>query len=130
VLLKHFYSIAPFSLSTRRFRPPSLEKQTQGSRFKEFYLKKVLNSWIKPLKSWTKPLYYDANVTFRILVKIIQVYGVGAPELGISPGAGAQIKNQKEPDPESSWKFRTEAGVMAIWEVAPGPFLDTNGFAK
>jgi len=28
-------------------------------------------------------LYYDAYITFRILVKIIQAYGVGAPELGI-----------------------------------------------
>jgi len=35
---------------------------------------------------------------FGILVKIIQAYGVGAPELGILPGAGAQIKNQKEPE--------------------------------
>jgi len=26
-------------------------------------------------------------------VKIIQAYEVGAPELGILPGAGAQIKN-------------------------------------
>ena len=65
-------------------------------------------------------------------MKIIQAYGVGAPELAILPGAGAQIKNQQEPDPEFSWKFRTGAGVVAIWEVAPasGPFLDTNGFAK
>ena len=65
-------------------------------------------------------------------MKIIQAYGVGAPKLGILPGDGVQIKNQKEPDPEISWKFRTWAGVMAIWEVAPapGPFLDTNGFAK
>jgi len=47
-------------------------------------------------------LYYDAIITFRILVKIIQAYGVGASELGILPGAGAQIKNQKEPDPEVS----------------------------
>ena len=130
MFLKRFYSIAPFSLSTRRFRPPSLIKQTQGSRFKEFYLKKVLNSWTKPLKSWTKSLYYHANITFRIRVKIIQVYGVGAPELGTLPGAGVQIKNQKEPDPEFSWKFRTRAGVIAIWEVPSGPFLDTNGFAK
>jgi len=63
-------------------------------------------------------------------VKIIQAYGVGAPELGILPGA--QIKDQKEPEPEFSWKFRTGAGDMAIWEVAPAPspFLDTNGFAK
>jgi len=44
VFLKLFYSIATFSLSTRRFRPPSLMKQTQGSKFKEFYLKKALNS--------------------------------------------------------------------------------------
>jgi len=29
-----FHSIAPFSLSTRRFRPPSLIKRTQGSTFK------------------------------------------------------------------------------------------------
>jgi len=43
-------------------------------------------------------LYYDANNAFRMLVKIIQPYGVGAPELGILPGAGAQIKNQKEPE--------------------------------
>jgi len=47
-------------------------------------------------------LYYDANITFRILVKIIQAYGVGAQELGILPGAGAQIKNKKEPEPEFS----------------------------
>jgi len=46
-------------------------------------------------------MYYDADITFRILAKIIQAYGVGAPELGILPGAGAQIKNQ-EPDPEFS----------------------------
>jgi len=46
-------------------------------------------------------LYCDANITFRILVTIIQAYGIGAPELGILPEAGAQIKNQ-EPDPEFS----------------------------
>jgi len=46
-------------------------------------------------------LYYDVKITFRILVKIIQADGVGAPELGILPGAGALIKNQ-EPDPEFS----------------------------
>jgi len=45
-------------------------------------------------------------------VKIIQGYGAGAPELGILPGAGAQSKNQKEP--EFSLKVRTGAGVMAI----------------
>jgi len=60
-------------------------------------------------------LYYDDNVTFRILVKIIQGYGVeaGAPELGIlpGPGAGTQIKNQ---EPELSLKFRTGAGATAI----------------
>jgi len=78
VFLQLFYSIAPFSLSKRRFRPPSLLKQTQGSKFKEFYLKKVLNSWTKPLKSWTKQLYYDASITFKILVKTIQGYGAGA----------------------------------------------------
>jgi len=39
-------------------------------------------------------LYFDANITFRILVEIIQGYGDAAPELGIFPGAGAQIKNQ------------------------------------
>ena len=44
VFLKLFYPIAPFLLSTRRFRPPSLIKQTQGSNFEEFYLKKVSNS--------------------------------------------------------------------------------------
>jgi len=47
-------------------------------------------------------LYYDSNIAFRILVKIIQAYGVGARELDILPGAGAQFKSQKEPDPEFS----------------------------
>jgi len=63
-------------------------------------------------------------------VKIIQGYAAGAQELGILPGARVQNKNQKEP--ELSLKFRTGSGAMAIWEVAPapGPFLDTNGFAK
>ena len=60
-------------------------------------------------------------------MKIIK--GAGAPELGILPGAGAQIKND---EPELSLKFRTRARATAIWEVAPalGPFLDTNGFAR
>jgi len=45
-------------------------------------------------------------------------------------GAGAQIKDQMEL--ELSLKFATRAGAMAIWVVtsAPGPILDTNGFAK
>jgi len=75
-------------------------------------------------------MYYHANITFRILVKIIQGYGAGPPELGIFPGTGAQIKNQKEQ--ELSLKFRTGARSIAIWAVAPvpDPFLDTNGFAK
>ena len=52
----------------------------------------------------------------------VQGYGAGAPELGILPGAGAQIKNQ---EPELSLKFGTGAGTMAISEVAMalGPFL-------
>jgi len=47
-------------------------------------------------------------------VKVIKDYGAGAPGLGILPraGAGAQIKNQKEP--ELSLKFRTRAGATAI----------------
>ena len=54
-----------------------------------------------------------------------------APELGILPGAGAQIKNQ-ELEPGLSLKFRTGARAVAIWEVAPSPspFLDTSGFGK
>jgi len=43
-----------------------------------------------------------------------QCYRARAPELGISPGAGAQIKIQKEPEQELSLKFRTKAGAMAI----------------
>jgi len=43
-------------------------------------------------------------------VKIIK--GAGAPELGILPGAGAQIKNDEEP--ELSLKFRTRARATAI----------------
>jgi len=37
---------------------------------------------------------------FRIFVKIIQAYRFGALELGILPRTGAQIKNEKQPDPE------------------------------
>jgi len=44
VFLKLLYSIAPFSLLTRRFRTPSLIKQTQGINFNEFHLKKLINS--------------------------------------------------------------------------------------
>jgi len=51
--------------------PPSLIKHTQGSKFKEFYLMEVLNNSTKLLNSLTKQLYYDANIMFRILVKII-----------------------------------------------------------
>ena len=50
VFLKLFSSIAPFSLSARRFRPPSLIKQTQGSRFKGLYLQKVLSNFRPPLE--------------------------------------------------------------------------------
>jgi len=38
VFLKLFCSIAPFSLSKHRCRPPSMIKQTQGIIFKEFCL--------------------------------------------------------------------------------------------
>jgi len=47
-------------------------------------------------------------------VKIIQDYGAGAPELGIFPGAGTQIKNEKDSEPEPSLKFRTGAGAVVI----------------
>jgi len=36
-------------------------KQTQDSKFKEFYLKKVLKTWTKPFRSWTKQLHCDAK---------------------------------------------------------------------
>jgi len=58
------------------------------------------------MKSLTKVLYYDASVTFRILVKIIQGYWAGAPE-------------QKEL--ELSLKLRSGAIGTAIWEVALAP---------
>ena len=35
------------------------------------------------------------------------------------PGAGAQVKNLKMPEPELSLKFKIGAGAMAILEVAP-----------
>jgi len=44
-------------------------------------------------------------------VKILQGCEAATPELGILPGAGAQIENQ---EPELSLKFRTGAGAMAI----------------
>jgi len=37
-------------------------------------------------------LYYDANIAFGILVNINQDCGTGAPEPGILPGTGGQIK--------------------------------------
>ena len=40
------------------------------------------------------------------------------------------IVSQAGYGPELSSKFVTEAGVMAIWEVAPAPFPDSNGFTK
>jgi len=48
------------------------------------------------------------------------------PELRILPGAGGQIKNQKEPG--LSLKLRTRAEAMAIWDVAPAPhpFLELS----
>jgi len=59
-------------------------------------------------------LHYDADNAFRILVKIIEGCGTGAPELGIFPGAEAQIKNQEEPEAELSLNSRTGVGAMAI----------------
>jgi len=46
-------------------------------------------------------------------VKNIQSCGTGAPELGILPGAGAQIKNQKESKAELSLNARTGPRAMA-----------------
>ena len=77
VLLKQCFSNflfhrSPYTLDTS-FAPPKADKAhtvTQGSKFKEFYMK-VLNNWTKLLNSWTRQLYYDANITFRIVVKII-----------------------------------------------------------
>jgi len=43
---------------------------------------------------------------------MIQGFGAVAPELDSLPGAGAQMKNQKEPDLSS--KFRPGAGAMVI----------------
>jgi len=63
---------------------------------------------------------------------IIQGCGTGAPERGILPGAGTQIKNQ-ELEAELCLNSRTGAVAMAIlelWPPAPGSFLDTKGFAK
>ena len=98
------------------FSPSSPFHSRQGSKFKGFYLKKVWNSSTKPLKSWTRQLYYDANITFRILVKIIQGYGAGAQ----SEGAGSAVQ----------LKIWDRSRSYGIWDVAPGPFLFTNGFAK
>jgi len=87
----------------------------------------VLNSWTKPLKSWTQQLYCDVNITFRILAEIVR--GLRSRGwLGVLPGAGAQIGYQ---EPDLSLTFRTGAGATVIWEgPAPSPFLDANGFAE
>ena len=80
------------------------------------------------VSSHTWPL---AGVKTMLCIPCKQCCRTGALVLGILPGAGAQIKNQ-EPEPELSLKLRAGTGDMAIWEVAPapGPFQDTNGFAK
>jgi len=44
-------------------------------------------------------------------LKTIQGYGAEAPELGILPAAGAQIKNQ---EPKLSLKFSIGTGGVAI----------------
>ena len=69
VFLKLFIPSSSYTLNTS-FVLPSLINHTQGSKFKDFYLMEVLNSWTKLLNSLTKQLYYDAIITFRILVKI------------------------------------------------------------
>jgi len=73
-------------------------------------------------------LYYDTNITLRILLKRIKGYEAGALELGIISRDGAQIK-----DPELRSKFRTRAGAMDISEIArssgPGS-LRIGGFTK
>jgi len=43
-------------------------------------------------------------------------------ELGILPGAGAQIKNQ-EPHPEFSWKFIGPGRSYGHFRGSSGPFL-------
>jgi len=51
VFLKLFCSIAPFSLSTRRCGPQATTTKTQGSIFKEFYLKKSIHTMV-PSSVW------------------------------------------------------------------------------
>jgi len=78
VFLKLFYSIAPFSFSTRRFCSPSLIKQAQGSKFKEFYLMKALNSWTKcwvrlASSTWNVSwLWNTNNKGFQLLQKQVK----------------------------------------------------------
>ena len=59
VFLKLFYSIAPFHTRHIVFAPQNLIKQTQCSKFEEFYLKKLLNSCTKQLKT------EQSNIVFR-----------------------------------------------------------------
>jgi len=54
-------------------------------------------------------LYYDANITFRILVK--KTLNSGLYGAGHFAGPGVRNKNQ---EPELSLKFRTGAEAMAI----------------
>jgi len=65
VFLRLFYSKLPFHSRHVAFAPKHDKANTrEGSKFKEFYLSK----WFI-LNSWTKQLYYDVNISFRIHVK-------------------------------------------------------------
>ena len=48
-----------------------LIKQTQGNKFKEFYIKEVLNSWTKPISELSNYITTLISRSFRFLVKII-----------------------------------------------------------
>ena len=68
---KLFCSIAPFALSTHRCLSPSLIKKTQGSIFKEFYLKKSMRSIVHS-SVWQMCL--AASTNFEIFGEILVRY--------------------------------------------------------
>jgi len=83
VFLKLFCSMAPFSLSTHDCPPPSLIQQTQGSIFKQFFLKKSIHTMV-PSSVWWMCLEWQPSQSLEILGDILVRYSRRSPRSWIN----------------------------------------------
>ena len=81
----------------------------------------VLNSWTKLLDSLTKQWYYDANITFRILVKIIHtIAGHNRPQGGDSAhfeNHWSKISYDKKAEEDNKYMF-TNTRIQQLQALA------------